>query len=212
MIALDAGVARGRRQSNSSDSQYMDITIKMREEKGYVPLLPYKGVMPRVGKNAFIAENAYVIGDVEIGDYASVWYGAVLRGDFASIAIGTHTSIQENCVVHTDHGYPSTVGSHVTTGHTAVIHGATVGDHCIIGMGALLLNGAMVGTESIVGAGAVLAEGKEFAPRSLILGVPGKLLRAVTDQELERIYSNAETYLGYAREYLEARGDYEEEV
>jgi len=167
--------------------------------------------MPRVGKNVFIAENAYVIGDVELGDYASVWYGAVLRGDFAPIVIGSHTSIQENCVVHTDHGFPSLVGSHVTTGHTAVIHGARVGDHCIIGMGALLLNGAVVGPDSIVGAGAVLAEGKEFAPRSLILGVPGKVLRAVSDQELERIYSNAETYLGYAREYLEARGLYENE-
>lgn len=176
-----------------------------------MPLLPYKGVMPRVGKNVFIAENAYVIGDVELGDYASVWYGAVLRGDFAPIVIGSHTSIQENCVVHTDHGFPSKVGSHVTTGHTAVIHGASVGDHCIIGMGALLLNGASVGPESIVGAGAVLAEGKEFPARSLVLGVPGKLLREVTDQELARIYSNAETYLGYAREYLEARGQYEEE-
>ena len=176
-----------------------------------MPLLPYRGIMPRVGKNVFIAENAYVIGDVELGDYASVWYGAVLRGDFAPIVIGSHTSIQENCVVHTDHGYPSKVGSHVTTGHTAVIHGASVGDHCIVGMGALLLNGATVGAESIVGAGAVLAEGKEFAPRSLILGVPGKLLREVTDQELARIYSNAETYLDYAREYLEARGLYEEE-
>ena len=176
-----------------------------------MPLLPYKGVMPRVGKNVFIAENAYVIGDVEIGDYASVWYGAVLRGDFAPIVIGSHTSIQENCVVHTDHGAPSTVGSHVTTGHTAVIHGATVGHHCIIGMGALLLNGATVGPESIVGAGAVLAEGKEFAPRSLILGVPGKALRTVTPEEITRIYSNAETYLGYAREYLEARGLYQED-
>jgi carbonic anhydrase/acetyltransferase-like protein (isoleucine patch superfamily) len=177
-----------------------------------MPLLPYKGVMPRVGKNVFIAENAYVIGDVEIGDYASVWYGAVLRGDFAPIVIGSHTSIQENCVVHTDHGQPSTVGSHVTTGHTAVIHGATVGNHCILGMGAILLNGAVVGTESIVGAGAVLAEGKEFGPRSLILGVPGKLVREVSAQELERIHSNAEVYLGYAREYLEARGEYEEEA
>ena len=177
-----------------------------------MPLLPYKGIMPRVGKNVFIAENAYVIGDVEIGDYASVWYGAVLRGDFAPIVIGPHTSIQENCVVHTDHGCPSKVGSHVTTGHTAVIHGATVGDHCIVGMGALLLNGATVGPDSIVGAGAVLAEGKEFAPRSLILGVPGKALREVTDQEIERIYSNAETYLGYAREYLMARGEYEAEA
>ncbi len=176
-----------------------------------MPLLPYKGIMPRVGKNVFIAENAYVIGDVEIGDYASVWYGAVLRGDFAPILIGPHTSIQENCVVHTDHGCPSKVGSHVTTGHTAVIHGATVGDHCIVGMGALLLNCATVGPDSIVGAGAVLAEGKEFAPRSLILGVPGKALREVTDQEIERIYSNAETYLGYAREYLMARGEYEAE-
>lgn len=173
-----------------------------------MPLLPFKGVTPRVGKNVFIAENAYVIGDVELGDYASVWYGAVLRGDFAPITIGTHTSIQENCVVHTDHGFPSQVGSHVTTGHTAVIHGATVGDHCIIGMGALLLNGAKVGSESIVGAGAVVAEGKEFAARSLILGVPGKVLREVTDQELKRVYSNAETYLGYAREYLIARGEY----
>ena len=176
-----------------------------------MPLLPYKGVMPRIGKNVFIAENAYVIGDVEIGDYASVWYGAVLRGDFAPIVIGSHTSIQENCVVHTDHAYPSQVGSHVTIGHTAVIHGASVGNHCIVGMGALLLNGATVGDESIVGAGAVLAEGKEFAPRSLILGVPGKVLREVSKQEIERIYSNAETYLGYAREYLEARGQYEEE-
>ena len=176
-----------------------------------MPLLPYKGVMPRIGKNVFIAENAFVIGDVELGDHASVWYGAVLRGDFAPIVIGSHTSIQENCVVHTDHGYPSQVGSHVTTGHTAVIHGASVGNHCIIGMGALLLNGATVGDESIVGAGAVLAEGKEFAPRSLILGVPGKVLREVTEQEIERIYSNAETYLGYAREYLEARGQYEQE-
>ena len=99
----------------------------------------------------------------------------------------------------------------MTTGHTAVIHGASVGDHCIVGMGALLLNGATVGPESIVGAGAVLAERKEFAPRSLILGVPGKVLREVTEQEIERIYSNAETYLGYAREYLIARGAYEED-
>ena len=178
----------------------------------HMPLLPFKGVMPRVGKNVFIAENAYVIGDVEIGTrlcQCVVWGGAARRlcADCDWLA---HQHSGELRTVHTDHEFPSTVGSHVTTGHTAVIHGASVGHHCIIGMGALLLNGATVGPESIVGAGAVLAERKEFAPRSLILGVPGKVLREVTEQEIERIYSNAETYLGYARDYLLARGEYEE--
>jgi len=166
--------------------------------------------MPHIGNNVFIAENAYVIGEVEIGDNASVWYGAVVRGDFAPIRIGSHTSIQENCVVHTDQGYPVHIGSYVTMGHTAVVHGASVGDWCIVGMGSLLLNGAKVSAHSIIAAGALVPEHKEFPEKSLIMGVPGKLVREVTEEELKRIQSNAEVYVQYAREYLIARGEYAE--
>ena len=172
-----------------------------------MPLLPYKGVMPRIGKNVFIAENAYVIGDVELGDNASVWYGAVLRGDFAPIVIGSHTSIQENCVVHTDHGYPSQVGSlcHDRTHrcYSRRVRGRSL--HHRHGRSAPEWRDGGIREHCWRGRGARGREGVRAAFSNSGRAGQGAA-RGFTDQELERIYSNAETYLGYAREYLGSAG------
>lgn len=153
---------------------------------------------------AFIAPNATVIGDVLLGREASVWYGAVIRADKDRIHIGERSNIQDNCVVHTSAGHPVTIGSDVSIGHGAILHGCTVRDSVLVGMGAILLNGATIGEGSIVGAGALVPEGKTIPPRSLVLGVPVKVIRQVTDEEAEGNLKNAASYVLLAGEH--ARG------
>lgn len=152
-------------------------------------------------KALFVAPDAAVIGDVELGEDSSVWYGAVLRGDTEPIRIGARSNIQDGTVVHTDDGFPTTVAEDVTVGHNVVLHGCTIGPGCTIGMGAILLNGSRVGANSLVAAGALLPEGREYPPDSLIMGVPARAVRELTDGERARVAEGSEVYQQRAREH-----------
>ncbi|MFZ3065876.1 MAG: gamma carbonic anhydrase family protein [Nitrospirota bacterium] len=158
----------------------------------------------KINPSAFVAKNATIIGTVTIGKDASVWFGAVVRGDMAEIQIGDGSNVQDNAVVHVDFGKPSIIGNGVTVGHGAIIHGAVVKDNVLIGMGSILLNGAVIGENSVIGAGTVVTEGFEVPPNSLVLGVPGKLIRQLKAEEVERIKDAARVYVEYAREYKNA--------
>lgn len=144
---------------------------------------------------AYIHPAAIVCGDVTLGDRVSVWPTAVIRGDTASIVIGDDSNVQDGTIVHVDHGVPTTIGKRVAIGHRAIVHGATIEDDCLIAMGAILLNNVQVGSGSIVGAGAVCREGMVIPPRSLVLGVPGKVVRQTTDEEVERIRKTVQAYI-----------------
>ncbi len=146
------------------------------------------GLSPDLPANGdyWVAPNAVLIGRVKLGEAAGIWFGSVLRGDQEQIAIGTRSNVQELCVFHTDTGFPLTIGQGCTIGHRAILHGCTVGDNCLIGMGAIVLNGAKIGDNSLIGAGAVVPEGREIPPGSLVLGMPGKVVRPLSDEEIER--------------------------
>ena len=149
----------------------------------------------------FVAPDAAVIGDVELGEDSSVWYGAVLRGDTEPIRIGARSNIQDGTVVHTDEGFPTAVAEDVTVGHNVVLHGCTIGPGCTIGMGAILLNGSRVGANSLVAAGALLPEGREYPSDSLIMGVPARAVRELTGDERARVAEGSEVYQQRAREH-----------
>lgn len=154
------------------------------------------------GKSAlFQAGNATVIGDVSIGDDVGIWFGAVIRADKDKIAIKDGSNIQDNAVIHTTTGYPVEIGSHVSVGHGAILHGCRIGDRVLVGMGAIVMNGATVGEGSIIGAGAVVTENTVIPPGSVVLGVPGRVVGAVTEVQSEQIYKNAISYINLARSY-----------
>ncbi|WP_319561567.1 gamma carbonic anhydrase family protein [Marispirochaeta sp.] len=157
--------------------------------------------MSDVERAAFIAENATVTGNVRIEKDASVWYGASVRGDFAPIVIGESSNIQDNSSVHVDGDAPVSIGKGVTIGHNAVIHGCTIEDDCLIGMGAIILNRAVIGEGSIIGAGALVTEGKVIPPRSLAVGAPARVMREVSEDELQRVKENAASYADMARRH-----------
>jgi len=163
--------------------------------------------VPRIGGATFVAWNAEVAGDVSLGAETSVWFGATLRADLAPLTVGGGSNIQDGATLHVDTGFPLTLGERVTVGHNAVVHACTVGDDCLIGMGAVVLTGAVIGKESIVGAGALVTQGKVFPPRSVILGSPAKAVRQVDDETLEKMKENARNYVRLARE---AARDYRE--
>ena len=169
-------------------------------------ILPYDGKTPQIAADAYIAPNATLIGAVTIAAGASVWFGAVLRGDDAAIIVGPGSNVQDNAVVHADIGLPTTIGANVTIGHGAIVHGATVGDGTLIGMGATLLNGCTIGAESIVGANALVSEGKEFPARSLILGVPAKLVRELDEASAGHGRQGAADYAARAIRYAAEAG------
>jgi len=170
-------------------------------------IMPYKGINPRIHETAFVVDNASIIGDVEIGEYSSVWFNAVVRGDVHYIRIGKRTNVQDNCTLHvTKDTYPLIIGNDITIGHNVILHGCIVRDRCLIGMGSIILDNAEVGEDSIIGAGALVTEGMKVPPRSLVLGVPGKVKRALTDEEVARILKSAGNYMEYSRNYLEYRG------
>lgn len=164
-------------------------------------MLPYEDRSPDVPESAFVAPGAFLIGAVTLGEQVSVWYGAVLRGDTEPVSIGARTNIQDGCVLHADPGFPAVVGEGCVVGHRAVVHGCEVEDGCLIGMGATVLNGARIGEGSIVAAGALVPEGKEFPPRSLIVGVPARRVREVTEEQTREIARGAETYVERAAEH-----------
>ena len=160
---------------------------------------------PRIHPSAFIARSADVMGDVVIGEDSSVWYTAVLRGDMAPIRIGGRTNLQDGTIVHVDEGMPCSIGSQVGVGHRAIVHGCTVEDDCLIGMGSTLLNGVVVGRGSVVAAGALLAEGMVVPPGSLVIGVPGKVVRPVDEELRARVERTWRHYVEQARRHREGR-------
>ncbi|CAM03010.1 carbonic anhydrase/acetyltransferase-like protein (isoleucine patch superfamily) [Saccharopolyspora erythraea NRRL 2338] len=168
--------------------------------------LAIDGHEPEIDPGAWAAPGASLIGRVRLVAGASVWYATVLRGDTEWITIGADTNVQDGCVVHADPGFPTTVGSGVTVGHRAVLHGCTVGDHALIGMGAVLLNGSKVGEGSLVAAGTVLLEGAEVPPGSLVAGTPGKVRRELTDDERAGLRVSAQQYVQNAGRHRDALG------
>ena len=167
-------------------------------------LLPYRDKMPRIDPAAFVAETAVAVGDVSVGAGSSVWFGAVLRGDVTHIAVGARTSVQENSVLHGDAGAPCVVGDDVTIGHQAVVHGCTIGNGAVIGIGAIVLNNATVGERAVVAAGALVKEGADIAPNTLAVGIPAKPVRQLNDADRERFQQNAAHYVELANEYRHA--------
>jgi carbonic anhydrase/acetyltransferase-like protein (isoleucine patch superfamily) len=167
-----------------------------------MPLYELKGVRPRLGRDVFVAEGARVIGDVHLGDEASVWFGAVLRGDYMPIRVGARTNIQDNAVVHiTSNETGATLGDDVTVGHAAIVHGCTIGSGCLVGMGSIVLDGAVVGEGSFIAAGSLVTPGTIIPARSFVMGRPAKVVRAVSDRDLHAIREAASRYVQYAREF-----------
>lgn len=161
---------------------------------------------PRVPDDVFVAPGVSIVGDVEIGRHASVWFGAVIRADNELISIGDETNIQDGCILHTDEGIPMRIGPRVTVGHRVMLHGCTIEEECLIGIGAVLLNRSRVNKHSLVGAGALLTEGKEFPERSLILGSPARAVRTLTDAEVTSIRDAAAHYVRNAHRFREHLG------
>jgi carbonic anhydrase/acetyltransferase-like protein (isoleucine patch superfamily) len=153
------------------------------------------------GAAGFIAPTATVIGDVTLGEDTGIWFGAVVRGDKDRIEIGAGSNVQDNAVVHTSKGYPTRVGKEVSVGHGAILHGCTIGDRVLVGMGAIVMNGAVVGEDSIIAAGAVVTEGTVIPPGSVVMGVPAKVVKQATPEQREGIRRNAESYIALARSY-----------
>jgi carbonic anhydrase/acetyltransferase-like protein (isoleucine patch superfamily) len=157
------------------------------------------GKTPQVDSTAWIADSAQVMGHVTLGPDASVWFGCVLRGDTESMTIGEGSNIQDLTVMHADHGLPLTIGKHVTVGHKVMLHGCTIGDESLIGIGAIVLNGARIGKNCLVGAGSLVTEGKEFPDGSMIMGTPAKVVRELTPQQIEGLRLSAQHYIDNAR-------------
>ncbi|WP_345750376.1 gamma carbonic anhydrase family protein [Microbacterium rhizophilus] len=157
--------------------------------------------LPAIHPDAFVADGARLVGSVALGEGTSVWYNAVVRGDMAPISIGPFSNIQDNVSVHVDASHPVEIGEYVSVGHNAVVHGCVIGDGALIGMGSVVLSGAVVGAGSLVAGGAVVLEGTEIPPRSLVAGVPAKVRRELTDDEVEGLRGNAERYLAIAERH-----------
>ena len=159
------------------------------------------GKTPQVDSTAWIADSAQVMGHVTLGPDASVWFGCVLRGDTESMTIGEGSNIQDLTVMHADHGLPLTIGKHVTVGHKVMLHGCTIGDETLIGIGAVVLNGAKIGKNCLVGAGALVTEGKEFPDGSMIIGSPAKVVRQLTPEQMDGLRMSALHYIENARRF-----------
>jgi len=163
----------------------------------------YKGTTPKIAENAFVAPGAQIIGDVHIGAHSSVWFNCVLRGDCYHIRIGENSNIQDNTVIHVTQGqFGTIIGNYVTVGHSAVLHGCTVMDRCLIGIGAIVLDDVTVGEESFIAAGSLVTPGTKIPPRSMVMGAPAKVRRQVTDQEVARINEHWQHYVEYKSQYL----------
>jgi carbonic anhydrase/acetyltransferase-like protein (isoleucine patch superfamily) len=166
-------------------------------------LRPYRGVTPTVHETAYIDQSAQVIGDVHVGEESSVWMNVVIRGDVHRIRIGARSNVQDGTIVHVMRGtHPTTIGDEVTIGHAVVVHGCTIRDRVLVGMGAILLNGVEVGEDSIVAAGTLLPEATRIPPRSLVMGSPGKVRRELTAEEIASIRGYSQRYVGYRLDYL----------
>jgi carbonic anhydrase/acetyltransferase-like protein (isoleucine patch superfamily) len=163
---------------------------------------PYKGIYPKIAASAYVDQASQVIGDVTMGERASIWPSAVARGDVNRIEIGDDSNIQDGSVLHGElDQWPVIIGKRVTVGHMVCLHGCVVEDDCLIGIGAIVLNGAKIGRGSVIAAGALVAEGVEIPPESMVMGVPGKVRRQLTDDEKARFKENAQRYIRYRQEY-----------
>ena len=162
-------------------------------------IIELDGIAPEIDPSAWVAPTAVLIGRVFVGPRANIWYGAVLRGDNEPIVIGAGSNIQENSVLHTDIGSPLTIGANCTIGHRAMLHGCTIGEGSLIGMGATVLNGAKIGNNCLVGAGSLVTEGKEFPDGSMIMGSPAKVVRQLTPEQIEGLRQSARHYIANAR-------------
>jgi carbonic anhydrase/acetyltransferase-like protein (isoleucine patch superfamily) len=165
---------------------------------------PYRGILPKVAPSAYIDPSAQVIGDVVVGERSSIWPNATVRGDVNYIRIGEETNVQDNSVLHVEHEiHPLLLGDRVTVGHAVVLHGCTVENECLIGIGAVVLNGVKVGAGSVVAAGSVVPEGMQIPPGSMVMGVPAKIKREVSAEEKERFRVNAQRYVESRKTYME---------
>jgi carbonic anhydrase/acetyltransferase-like protein (isoleucine patch superfamily) len=171
-------------------------------------IMPFNGIAPALSRGVYVAPTATIIGDVTLGEDSSIWFGTVVRGDVNSIRIGARTNIQDNCVVHVTSGvWPTVIEDDVTIGHGVIAHGCVIRRGCLLGMGSRILDGVEVGEESLVGAGALITEGSKIPPRSLVLGFPAKVKRALTDEEVARLGQSAANYVSYKNQYVsEAAG------
>lgn len=169
-----------------------------------MPTIPYLSKSPSIAQHCFIAPDAWVIGDVTVGNHVSIFFGVTIRGDIQPISIGEGSNVQEGALLHTSYEFdPLAVGANVTVGHRAILHGCTIGDACIIGMGSTILDNAKIGKGSIVGANSLVPKGKVFPPRSLIIGSPAKLIRQITDEEFASILDSAARYTTTGATYHE---------
>jgi carbonic anhydrase/acetyltransferase-like protein (isoleucine patch superfamily) len=167
-----------------------------------MPLYTLDGIAPRIDENVgWIAPTAVLVGDVTVGPEAGIWFGVVARGDIETISIGARTNVQENCVLHTDTGFPLTIGDNVTIGHSAIVHGCTIGDNSLIGMGATVLNGAVIGKNCLIGANALVTEGKVIPDNSLVMGAPAKVVREIDAAGVAALSASAERYVNNARRF-----------
>ncbi|MCE5169538.1 gamma carbonic anhydrase family protein [Paenibacillus profundus] len=163
--------------------------------------IPYKGILPSIEQTVFVAEGAKIIGDVSVGSESTVWYNAVLRGDLAPIVIGNRVNIQDGVIGHVNTNQPLIVQDGVSVGHGAIIHGCTVGNGTLIGMGAIVLNGAEIGEYALVGAGSVVTENKKIPAYTLSLGSPARVIRELTEEDLQRMKRTTESYVVKGKEY-----------
>lgn len=168
-----------------------------------MPLFSYQGNIPVIAKDAYISPRASIIGQATIGARSSVWEHATVRADYNKITIGTDTSIQDNCTVHCDVRFPTKIGNRVTLGHNSVVHGCTIDDNVMVGIGAILLNDVHIGHHCIIGAGSVITPSKKIPPNNLVMGVPGKVVRSLTADDLMELESNWQIYVELSRRYLE---------
>jgi len=159
------------------------------------------GLAPEVAADAWVAPGAHIMGNIKLAAHASVWFGAIIRGDNELISIGEGSNIQENSVLHTDEGYPMTIGANCTIGHKAMLHGCTIGESSLIGMGATILNGAKIGKGCLIGACALITEGKEIPDYSLVMGAPGKVIRTLDEAAQARLIGSAQWYQHNARRF-----------
>ncbi len=161
-------------------------------------------ITPKIDSTVYVGPGAMIIGNVAIGCESSIWFNTVLRGDNASIVVGSRTNIQDGSVLHVDSDAPLNIGDDVTVGHNAIIHGATIGNGALIGMGAIVMNHSEIGEEALIAAGSLVPQGKKVPPRTLFMGSPGKVIRELTDTDLEKIRLACESYVQKSRRYMEA--------
>ena len=167
-----------------------------------MPLYALDGVAPQIDPDVgWIAPSAVLVGDIVVGAEAGIWFGVVARGDIERITIGARTNVQENCVLHTDSGYPLDIGDNCTIGHGAIVHGCTIGDNTLIGMGATVLNGARIGRNCLIGANTLITEGKEIPDNSMVVGAPGKVVRQIDAEGVKALAASAERYVRNARRF-----------